>query len=239
MAASARILAGCIALALAAAPAAFAQDTTESRLRDALRQTAEKLHQAEADLAQQQLATAAAERERDALKQAPRAKADGAQVAVVQRRLASVSADLAQAQAEQQKWQAAQQQAAQDAQRKEGERAALEKLLAQVRLRSEQCAPNDEALYGTSREIAALYRDAKFESGVRHPHLWPLGFDRVKEENRVRALEDRLAEQHALAQRCRAEALVPPAAGATPAAAPVPAIAPPATPSAPDAGQRP
>jgi hypothetical protein len=210
------------AVALLAISCAHAQDSTETRLREALRETAEKLHATEADLAQQQLATAAAERERDALKQAPHpAKPDGA----LQHKLAEATGELAQARADQQKWQAAQQTAEQIAQKKEAERAALAEQLTQLRARVERCAANDDALYGTGREIAALYRDPKFVEPVSLHHLWPLGFDRVKEENRVRALEDRLGEQLALAQRCRNDATAPAKAPAAASTAPVPSAA--------------
>lgn len=204
---SAHLPAWLLGFALLAVPAVFAQDATEARLREALRETAAKLHATEADLAQQQLATAAAESQRDALKHAPQpAKADGVQVAAVQRKLAAATGQLAQAQAEQQKWQAAQQVSAQAVQTKEAERAALAEQLSQLRARTERCAANDDALYGVGREIAALYRDPKFVDSVHNHHLWPLGFDRVREENRVRALEDRLTAQNTLAQHCRTDA---------------------------------
>jgi DNA repair exonuclease SbcCD ATPase subunit len=219
-------LARLAAVALIAFPGVHAQDTTEARLREALRATAEKLHATEADLAQQQLATAAAERERDALKQAPRAAhVDGAQAAALQHRLAAAAAELAQAQSDGQKWQAEQQASAQALQHKETERAALADQVTQLRARAERCVADDGAVYGTAREIAALYRDPKFLGPVRSHHLWPLGFDRVREENRVRALEDRLSDQLAQAQRCRTDAPSAQPASAT--------IATPATPTPP------
>ncbi len=204
------------------ATSVHAQDTTEGRLREALRQTAEKLHAAEADLAQQQLATAAAESERDALKQAPpAAHVDTAQTVALQRRLAAADGELSQAHAEAQKWQAAQQVAAQAAQQKEAERTALAEQLSKLSARAERCVASDEALYRTGREIAALYRDPAFSDPVHWHHLWPLGFARVREENRVRGLEDHLTEQLAEAQRCRTDA--PPAKPAPAAASVSPA----------------
>jgi hypothetical protein len=216
-----------LGFALLASAGAGAQDSTEARLREALRQTAEKLHATEADLAQQQVATAAAEHERDALKQAPHpAKADGA----LQHRLAETAAELAQARADAQKWQAAQQASAQAIQLKETERAALAGQLAQQRARFERCAANDEALYGTGREIAAMYRDPDFVDHLRNLHLKPFGFARVREENRMRELEDRFAEQHAQMQRCRTD--IPSATTAQAAAPTAPAAAaPPAAPN--------
>ena len=215
-----------LSLVLLLVPVAHADDTTDARLREALRQTAEKLHATEADLAQQQLATAAAERERDALKQAPHpAKADSA----LQHRLAETAGELAQARADGQKWQAAQEASAQALQQKETERAALAGQLAQQRARFERCSANDEALYGTGREIAAMYRDPEFVDHLRNLHLKPLGFSRVREENRMRALEDRFAEEHAQMQRCRTD--TPSATTAPPAAPAAPAASAPPSPS--------
>ena len=160
-----------LCIALLAASVVNAQDNTEARLREALRQTAAKLHETEADLAQQQLATAAAERERDALKQAPprAAKADVGQAAALQRRLAQTAGQLAQAQADGQKSQAAQQASAQAAQKAEAARAALAEQLSQLRTRFERCGANDDAVYGTGLEIAAMYRDPEFVKRLSHP----------------------------------------------------------------------
>jgi chromosome segregation ATPase len=219
--------------ALLATSGVSAQDSTEARLREALRQTAEKLQTTEADLAQQQLATAAAERERDALKARPVSKVDAAQTVALQRKLASTDAELAQARSDQQKSQAEQQASAQIAQKKEAERAALAEQLAHLRARDQRCVANNEAFYGTADEILAMYRDPTFVNHVRNLHLWPLGFDRVKQENRMRALEDRFAEQHAQAQHCLTTDAAP--ASPTPSASPVaPAQAQSTTPPAKD-----
>ena len=222
----ARAPAWLIGVALCAMTAVHADDATETRLREALRATAEKLHAAEADLAQQQLATAAAERERDALKQAPHAPhADAAQTAALQHRIAATAAELTQAQADVQKSQAEQQASTQALQHKEAERAALADQVAQLRARDERCVAGDSAVVASAREIAALYRDPKFLGPVRSHHLWPLGFDRVREENHIRSLEDRLADAVAQAQHCRTDA--PAVKAATTSAAPsTPAPAP-------------
>jgi len=202
---SARASASLLCVALVAASVVHAQDTTEARLREALRDTAEKLHATEADLAQQQLATAAAERECDALKQVPHAsRAEGAQTAALQRRLTEAAGNLAQAQADEQKLQAAQQVSALGLQQKETERAALAGHLSQLLAREDRCVANDDAFYGTGREIAALYRDPAFTAYFSY-HRLPIGFDRVREENRVRALEDRFTDQLAQAHRCRTD----------------------------------
>jgi hypothetical protein len=205
-----------LSLALLAVSVVHAQDNTEARLRDALRDTAAKLHATEAELEQQQLATAAAERERDALKQAPRpARTDVAQSAALQRKLAASAGELAQASVAVQKWQAAQQASAQALQLKEAERASLAERLAQLRTRAESCVANDDAFYATGREIAALYRDPAFVAYFTYRRL-PLGFDRVREENRVRALEDHLSDQLAQQHRCFIDATSAPSAPTTP-----------------------
>ncbi|HEY2346399.1 MAG TPA: hypothetical protein VGH80_11010 [Xanthomonadaceae bacterium] len=211
-----------LGVALVVAPAIHAEDSPDTaRLREALRQASAKLNETEAQLEQQQLATAAAERERDALKQAqPAAAKDDARSAALQRKLASSAGELAQARADGEKFQAAQQAADQAAQKKETERAALAQQLVQLRARMDRCAASDEAMYGTGLEIAGLYRDPGFVDHLRNLHLKPFGFDRVREENRMRELEDRLAEQHAAIQHCHADATPAAATSTLPPASP-------------------
>ncbi|MGH8083099.1 MAG: hypothetical protein ACREP7_21150 [Lysobacter sp.] len=185
-----------------AASGAHAQTANETRLRDALRDTGARLRTAEAALAAQQAATAAAERERDTLKSAP-AKAppreDGARLTALQHQLSQASASSEEARANAQKWQGAQQQAAQAAQQKEAERAALAKQLAALQEQSARCAAGSEALYRVGQEIARLYRDPDFGRGRGFA---PLGVGRVKQENRMRELEDKLDQQRDQAAQC-------------------------------------
>lgn len=188
-----------------AASGAHAQSAGETRLREALRETGARLRTAEAALAAQQAATAAAERERDALKSAPAkasAPADGARMAALQRQLGEASASSEQARANALKWQSAQQQAAQLAQHKETERAALATELASAQERSARCAAGSDGLYQAGRELAQLYRDPEFIAFVRSRGFGPLGLDRVKNENRVRELEDKLDRQRDQAAQC-------------------------------------
>ncbi|MBN6149809.1 hypothetical protein JR065_05620 [Xanthomonas sp. AmX2] len=198
--------AGWVALAaLAAAMPLHAQDSTEARLRDALRDTSARLRQAEAALVQQQLATAAAERERDALRAAPApraAAADPAREAALQRQLEQARRERDEARAQQRQQQDAQRQAAQAAVQREQAQAALNAELQRNRTQMAQCAAGGEALYATARELAALYRDPAFVRFVRSHGRELFGMARVTRENRVRALEDRLAEQHAQNQAC-------------------------------------
>jgi hypothetical protein len=191
-------------LAVSAAWPACAQSGTEVRLREALRDTAARLRTAEAALAEQQLATAAVERERDALKARPTLKVDAGREATLQSQLTRVNGELAQSRAEEQKWRSAEQQASQLAQKREAEHAALTEQLARTRAQSAQCAANTEVLYKVGREIAALYRDPAFIDFVRSHGRELLGIDRVRDENRVRALEDRLVEAYAQSQSCGA-----------------------------------
>lgn len=208
--------AGWVALAaLAAAMPLHAQDSTEARLRDALRDTSARLRQAEAALVQQQLATAAAERERDALRATPApraAAADPAREAALQRQLEQARRERDEARAQQRQQQDAQRQAAQAAAQREQAQAALDAELQRSRAQMAQCAAGGEALYATARELAALYRDPAFVRFVRSHGRELFGMARVTRENRVRALEDRLAEQHAQNQACATAA----AQGATP-----------------------
>lgn len=192
-----------LALACAAVAHAGDEDAQTDRLREALRQTSARLQETQAQLEQAQLAAAEAQRERDALKQHASTPKDDARAAALQRQLASASGELAQARAEGQKSQQAQQAAERLAKAKETESAALSGQLEKLRTLVRQCAASDDALYGTGVEIAGLYRDPDFVNHLRNLHLHPLGFDRVKQENRMRDLEDRFADDHAKVERCR------------------------------------
>ncbi len=189
-----------------AASAAHAQSANETRLRDALRDTASRLRTAEAALAQQQAATAAAERERDELKQRaakPAPAADGAQLAALQQRLGQASASAEQARGEAQKWRSAQEQAAHSAQRKERERAELAQQLQATQTRAAECAAGSEALYRAGLELAQLYRDPAYAKGRR---LTLLGFGQVERENRVRELQGKLEDERAKTAQCGGDA---------------------------------
>ncbi|WP_369942376.1 hypothetical protein [Xanthomonas medicagonis] len=202
-----RLACGLFAAALLAGAPLHAQDSAQTRLRDALRDTSARLRKAEADLVQQQLATAAAERERDALRAAPAppaASADSGRVAALQRQLEQARRERDAALAQQREQQQAQARATQTATQQAQARAALDAELQRQRARMAQCASGSEALYATARELAALYRDPAFVRFVRSHGRELFGMARVTRENRVRALEDRLAEQHAQAQACGA-----------------------------------
>lgn len=190
-------------------PGAQAQTANETRLRDALRDTGARLRTAEATLAAQQAATASAERERDALKaQAakPAVRDDSARLAALQRQIEHNAAASEQARASADKWQAAQQQAAQLAQHKEAERIALAKQLDAAQAQSARCATGTQALYDTGRELAGLYRDPAFIAFVRSRGFGPLGFNRVEKENQVRTLEDKLDRQRDELAQCAGDA---------------------------------
>ncbi|PPT89183.1 hypothetical protein XthCFBP4691_13970 [Xanthomonas theicola] len=189
---------------LAVAPL-HAQDSTETRLREALRETSARLRKAEADLVQQQLATAAAERERDALRAAPSPRAtdaDPGRAAALQRQIELLRRERDAALAQQHAQQQVQARTAQAAAQQEQARAALDAELRQQRVRTAQCASGSQALYASARELAALYRDPAFVRFVRSHGRELFGMARVTRENRVRALEDRLAEHYAQTQAC-------------------------------------
>jgi len=196
---------GVLTATLLAAVPLHAQDSTETRLREALRETSTRLRKAEADLVQQQLATAAAERERDALRAAPApraASADPGRDAALQRQLQQAQRERDAALAQQREQQQAQARTAQAAARQAQTQATLEAELQRQRARMAQCVTGNEAVYATARELAALYRDPAFVRFVRSHGRELFGMARVTRENRVRALEDRLAEQHAQTQDC-------------------------------------
>ncbi|MEB1529439.1 hypothetical protein [Xanthomonas sp. WHRI 7945] len=206
-----RLACGMLAATLLAIAPLHAQDSTETRLREALRDTGARLRQAEAALVQQQLATAAAERERDALRAAPApraASADPGREAALQRQLLQAQRERDAALAQRREQQQAQVNAAQAATQQAQARATLDAELQRQRARMAQCATGSDALYATARELAALYRDPAFVRFVRSHGRELFGMARVTRENRVRALEDRLAEQHAQTQACSTTAAV-------------------------------
>ncbi|KAB7776702.1 hypothetical protein [Xanthomonas sp. LMG 12460] len=205
-----RLVFAVLSVLLAIAPAQ-AQEGNEARLRDALRDTSARLRQAEAALVQQQLATAAAERERDALRATPPPRsADPGREAALQRQLQQLrqehDAALSQQRSQQRSQQQAQQQAAQRAAQDQQALAAQQAQLRQERAHARDCAAASAALYASARELAALYRDPAFVRFVRSHGRELFGMARVTRENRVRQLEDRLAEQDAQAQACAAPA---------------------------------
>ncbi|MCW0366661.1 hypothetical protein NB699_001644 [Xanthomonas sacchari] len=201
-----RLVFAVLSVLLAIAPAQ-AQEGNEARLRDALRDTSARLRQAEAALVQQQLATAAAERERDALRATPPPRsADPGREAALQRQLQQLRQEHDAALSQQRSQQQAQQQAAQRAAQDQQALAAQQAQLRQERARARDCAAASAALYASARELAALYRDPAFVRFVRSHGRELFGMARVTRENRVRQLEDRLAEQDAQAQACAAPA---------------------------------
>ncbi|MCW0458147.1 hypothetical protein [Xanthomonas sacchari] len=201
-----RLVFAVLSVLLAIAPAQ-AQEGNEARLRDALRDTSARLRQAEAALVQQQLATAAAERERDALRAPPPPRsADPGREAALQRQLQQLRQEHDVALSQQRSQQQAQQQAAQRAAQDQQALAAQQAQLRQERARARDCAAASAALYASARELAALYRDPAFVRFVRSHGRELFGMARVTRENRVRQLEDRLAEQDAQAQACAAPA---------------------------------
>ncbi|WP_295909882.1 hypothetical protein [uncultured Xanthomonas sp.] len=201
-----RLVFAVLSVLLAIAPAQ-AQEGNEARLRDALRDTSARLRQAEAALVQQQLATAAAERERDALRATPPPRsADPGREAALQRQLQQLRQEHDAALSQQRSQQQAQQQAAQRAAQDQQALAAQQAQLRQERAHARDCAAASAALYASARELAALYRDPAFVRFVRSHGRELFGMARVTRENRVRQLEDRLAEQDAQAQACAAPA---------------------------------
>ncbi|MEA5123834.1 hypothetical protein [Xanthomonas floridensis] len=193
------------ALWFAALPA-LAQNANEARLRDALRQTSARLRQAEADLAQQQLATAAAQRERDAARQAaPAAPAapvhdDGARIAALQRELEQQRQTLAAERARHAQQASAQQTALAQQQHQQQQAMAAERT--QLHERLSRCSGDSDALYASGRELAGLYRDPAFVRFVRGRGRELFGMARVTRENRVHLLESQLQAQHTRLRGC-------------------------------------
>ncbi|KAB7771792.1 hypothetical protein [Xanthomonas maliensis] len=195
---SALVLVGCVPWI------ATAQTTTEERLRDALRQTSAQLRQVQAELAQQQLATAAAQREHEAQPPAPpaaSAPSDAARTAALQREVAQLRQALEQERTQHARALATQQQTAAQQQQQQQQQA-LADARSQTQARVSRCNSAGDALYASGRSLAGLYRDPAFVRFVRHRGHELFGMTRVAEENRVHALEDTLADQHARLRTC-------------------------------------
>lgn len=179
---------------------AQAQSGNEARLREALRDTAVRLRDAEAALAQQKLAVAALEQERDALKKTkaapPRQAVDDGRLQTLQKRLQEAQHETVQARSERQ-------QTDRQMRQLQTERDTLQRQLGELRRRSDDCGTQAQALYDAARELAALYRDPEFVRFVRKRGRELIGLQRVGQENRVRALEDRIDELHAQSLQCR------------------------------------
>ncbi|MEA9565882.1 hypothetical protein [Xanthomonas sp. WHRI 8932A] len=183
---------------------AWAQAQTETRLRDALRQTSARLRQVEADLAQQQLATAAAQRERDAAQRPTPAAAapaeNGVRLAALQRELEQQRQALAAERAQRAQTSAAQQQAL--AQQQHQQQQALLAERTQTRERLSRCNAEGDAFYASAQELAVLYRDPAFVRFVRGRGRELFGMSRVARENRVHALQSTIDARHAQLRTC-------------------------------------
>lgn len=193
-----------VAVLWSGAPPARAQAQTETRLRDALRQTSARLRQVEADLAQQQLATAAAQRERDAAQRpAPAAAAPaehGVRLAALQRELEQQRQTLAAERAQHAQTRAAQQQALAQQQHQQQQALAAERT--QLRERMSRCSAEGDALYASAQELAVLYRDPAFVRFVRGRGRELFGMGRVARENQVHTLQSTIDARHAQLRTC-------------------------------------
>lgn len=195
------------ALIMLAATPALADASTEQRLRDALRRTAQELQTLQVGQgdAAAQLAAATAERdkavaalvaERGKSRPKPGADAALARVGGLERELAdtraqlkSRDAEIAAARAE------AQQQVA--AGRSDAERriAAATAAATEANGRIGQCTAQNDAMFKTASELLTLYRDPKFLGQVRGPTSGILGLKRSRVENRMQAYGDTLYAQ--------------------------------------------
>lgn len=195
------------ALLMLAATPALADATTEQRLRDALRRTAQELQTLQAGQGDTVAKLAAATAERDKAiaalaaergKSRPKPGADAAlaRVGGLERELADAKAQLAARDAEI----AAARTGAQQqvlASRTDAERkiAAATAAAAEANGRIGQCTAQNDAMFKTASELLTLYRDPKFLSQVRGPASGILGLKRSRIENRVQAYGDTLYAQ--------------------------------------------
>ncbi|HVU24584.1 MAG TPA: phage major capsid protein [Opitutus sp.] len=200
---AARLLAAAFLLGSFCAPAARADEASEAKLREALRNVTLQLRTAESDRAAQQNANAALTDDNKALTAkleavkkdfADERTATDKTIADLKKQLAARESDLAQAKETGEKWEASQKEAAALATGKEAERAKLEqKNLELARLLADREAKN-LALFQTANEILTRYE--KFSLGealaAREPFV---GRTRTKLENLVQDYEDKLNDQ--------------------------------------------
>ncbi len=196
-----------VTLMMLAATPALADASTEQRLRDALRRTAQELQTLQAGQgdAAAQLAAATAERDKatatlaaERAKSRPRPGADAAlaRVGGLERELAETKvqlkardAEIAAARAEAQKQVAA---GRSDAERRI---AAATAAATEANGRISQCTAQNDAMFRTASELLTLYRDPKFLGQVRGPTSGILGLKRSRVENRMQAYGDTLYAQ--------------------------------------------
>lgn len=195
------------ALLMLVAVPALADATTEQRLRDALRRTAQELQtlQAGQGNAAAELAAATAARdqavaalgvERGKARPRPGADAALARVGGLERELADAKSQLkakdaqvAAARAEAERTMAA---ARSDAGSKIAVAAAS---VTAANGQIAQCTAQNDAMFKTANELLTLYRDPDFLGQVRGPASGILGFKRSRVENRMQSYGDTLYAQ--------------------------------------------
>ncbi|MDY0242301.1 MAG: hypothetical protein RBR34_08995 [Rhodospirillaceae bacterium] len=194
-----------LAVALFAAAPAHADEATETRLRDALRQAITQSRALEDSQAQLQAKLAEAEKQIEALRAQPvKAKPDAAILDAMEaefnRRLAEQHATIARADETLTKWKGAYQEAASAAQAKEAERAQLAAQLGGFSQRAQSCEAKNAALFDAANEILGKLKNISVADAMA-AHEPFVGMKKVELQNLAQDAEDKILDQVATPQR--------------------------------------
>lgn len=194
-----------LALATALPLAAHADEATETRLRDALRQAITQSRALEDSQAQLQAKLAEAEKQIEALRAQPvKAKPDAAILDAMEaefnRRLAEQHATIARADETLTKWKGAYEEAASAAQAKEAERAQLAAQLGGLSQRAQSCETKNAALFDAANEILDKLKNISVADAMA-AHEPFVGLKKVALQNLAQDAEDKILDQVAVPQR--------------------------------------
>jgi chromosome segregation ATPase len=198
-------LLACVLLASVLSGAAWAQQSNEDRLREALKRTTAELRAVQDGQASLQAQLADAIKQRDALTAAleqarsqPAAPAaDPAVLAELKQardNLAAARGELAATQGALAKWQAAYKDAATVAQGRDADARRLDATLKSTHGDLRTCEQANARLIKTARDLLQWYHSASFHTLVLESYEPFLGLKRVELDNIVQDYEDRVAD---------------------------------------------
>lgn len=185
--------------ALFAAAPAQADETTEARLRDALRQAIAQSRSLEDSQARLQAKLAEAEKQIEALKGQPAQAAPDAAIldameAEFNRRLAEQHETIARAGETLEKWKGAYEETANVARTKEAERAQLAAQVGGLSQRAQSCEAKNEKLFEAANEILGKLKNISVADAMA-AHEPFVGLKRVELQNLAQDAEDQLLDQ--------------------------------------------
>lgn len=184
---------------LALSAPAHADETTENRLRDALRQAIAQSRSLEDSQAQLQAKLAEAEKQIEALKGQPAQAAPDTAIlekmeAEFNRRLAAQHEAVARLGENQEKWKAAYEEAATVARAKEAERAQLAAQVGGLSQRATSCEAKNDKLFEAANEILGKLKTISVADAMA-AHEPFVGLKKVELQNLAQDAEDRILDQ--------------------------------------------